>query len=111
MKEYTFDDSTIMKAIDRAVCDAFGLVPEQLQTKTRSMKFVFPRQICMTLARELSALSYVAISNYYGKKDHCTTFHACTRINDLIKRNPNFANAYEKMREATGYSPILTRTF
>ena len=111
MTAYTFDDKTIMQAIDKAVCDAFGLVPEQLQMQTRSMKIVLPRQIAMTLARELSAMSYVAISNYYGKKDHCTTFHACTRINDLIKRNPNFANAYLQMRKATGYSPMLTRTF
>jgi len=63
-----------------AVTDHFNVRLAELQGKRRRRSIAFPRQICMYLARELTALSLEEIGGYFGGRDHTTVLHATRTI-------------------------------
>jgi chromosomal replication initiator protein len=60
----------------------------KLQTLTR------PRQIAMTLARELTPHSFPEIGNAFGGRNHTTVISACKKIDELRKTDPKLSEDY-----------------
>jgi len=60
----------------------FNVRLADLQGKRRHRSIAFPRQICMFLARDLTALSLEEIGGYFGGRDHTTVLHAARTIAD-----------------------------
>jgi len=54
-----------------------------LLSKKRTRAIARPRQIAMSLARELTQLSLPEIGNTFGGRDHTTVLHACKTIDAL----------------------------
>jgi chromosomal replication initiator protein len=52
-------------------------------SKRRSRSIARPRQVAMTLARELTNHSLPEIGDAFGGRDHTTVIHACERIRGL----------------------------
>ncbi len=48
--------------------------------QSREKKFSFPRQIIMHLMRKVLSMSYPAIGNELGGRDHTTAMHADNKI-------------------------------
>jgi chromosomal replication initiator protein len=65
--------------IQAAACEQFSLSPEELLSSTRSRRVVWPRQLAMYLARELTSESLPAIGRHFGGRDHTTVLHAWRR--------------------------------
>lgn len=65
------------------VSEHFGVKKSELQGKRRSKSIAFPRQICMHLAREMTAHSLEEIGSHFGGRDHTTVMHATRRIAQL----------------------------
>jgi len=59
-----------------------------LQSKRRSQSITLPRQICMYLARNLTRHSLEEIGGHLGGRDHTTVMHACSKINNARKQDP-----------------------
>ena len=74
---------TITQIID-VVTDYFDVRLNDLQSKRRSRSIVFPRQICMYLARDLTRLSLEEIGGYFGGRDHTTVLHGYRNIDRLL---------------------------
>jgi len=55
----------------------------ELLSKKRTRNLTRPRQIAMSLARELTTMSLPEIGNSFGGKDHSTVIHACKTILNL----------------------------
>ena len=55
----------------------------ELLSKKRTRNLTRPRQIAMTLARELTTMSLPEIGNAFGGKDHSTVIHACKMVGNL----------------------------
>jgi len=80
-----------MDSILDAVISEFRVRLADLQSKKRSKALVYPRQICMYLARNLTDLSLSEIGGYFGGRDHTTVLHAYDKISRVIKANPECA--------------------
>jgi len=66
--------------IQKTVADYFRIKLVDLLSKKRTRNITRPRQIAMSLARELTTMSLPEIGNTFGGKDHSTIIHACKSV-------------------------------
>jgi chromosomal replication initiator protein len=66
--------------IQKTVADYFKIRVADLLSKRRSRSVARPRQIAMSLAKELTNHSLPEIGDAFGGRDHTTVLHACRRI-------------------------------
>ena len=69
--------------IQKTVADYYRIKMVELLSKKRTRNLTRPRQIAMTLARELTTMSLPEIGNAFGGKDHSTVIHACKMVGNL----------------------------
>ena len=67
-------------AIQEAACLHFRLTVEELLSRSRADRIVWPRQATMYLAKELTEYSLPSIGRAFGGRDHTTVLHACRRV-------------------------------
>lgn len=65
----------------------------------RKKEYVKPRQILMYLLRELANLSYPAIGEKLGGRDHTTVMYAYEKIKKEIQKNHQLAQEVEILKE------------
>ena len=63
--------------IQKTVADYYRIKMAELLSKKRTRNLTRPRQMAMSLARELTTMSLPEIGNSFGGKDHSTVIHAC----------------------------------
>ncbi len=83
--------------IQQTVAEYFKIRISDLSSKNRKQAVTRPRQIAMTLARELTSHSYPEIGNAFGGRDHTTVINACKRINDLKKKDRVVLEDYQNL--------------
>ncbi len=76
-----------IELIQKEIVDFYGLRPSDMQAKKRSKMIVFPRQIAMFLARELTDNSLPEIGEAFGGRDHTTVMYACEKIERGLKED------------------------
>jgi len=81
--------------IQKTVADYYRLKMAELLSKKRTRNLSRPRQIAMTLARELTTMSLPEIGYAFGGKDHSTIIHACKTIADLRTKNTTIDADYK----------------
>lgn len=69
--------------IQKTVADYFRIKVADLYSQKRSRQIARPRQIAMWLAKNLTSLSYPAIGDAFGGRDHTTVLHAVRTIESL----------------------------
>jgi chromosomal replication initiator protein len=78
-----------IELIQKIVSDYFGLTYKDLRGKRRTKAVAFPRQVAMYLSRELTEYSTTEVGAEFGGRDHTTVMHACQKIEDRMKLDPN----------------------
>jgi chromosomal replication initiator protein len=66
--------------IQKTVADYYRIKIADLFSKKRTRNLTRPRQIAMSLARELMSMSLPEIGNAFGGRDHSTVIHACQTV-------------------------------
>ncbi|MDR1210740.1 MAG: chromosomal replication initiator protein DnaA [Spirochaetaceae bacterium] len=74
--------------IQRIVAEYFSLVPNDLKGKKRTQNIVYPRQLAMYIAREITEYSTTELGQSFGGRDHTTVMHSCEKIEQLIRSDP-----------------------
>ena len=69
-----------VEAIQQMVASEYKIRVDDLKAKKRTRNVVYPRQIAMYLAREMTDLSLPRIGESFGGRDHTTVIHACEKI-------------------------------
>ncbi|GAW87038.1 chromosomal replication initiator protein [Bathymodiolus platifrons methanotrophic gill symbiont] len=69
--------------IQKTVADYFKIRIADLLSKSRKQSVTRPRQIAMSLARELTSHSLPEIGDAFSGRDHTTVINACKRIKAL----------------------------
>lgn len=69
--------------IQKTVAEYFKIRVADLLSKRRSRSVARPRQIAMSLAKELTNHSLPEIGDAFGGRDHTTVLHACRKIKQL----------------------------
>lgn len=102
VKEYISEDETqgrkqiTIEDIKEVVAEEYGITTNELTSKQRKEKYVFPRHIAIYLAHELTNMSWIDIGKAFDK-DHSTTIHASEKIKTMISNDPFFAEAINKI--------------
>lgn len=63
----------------------FDIEPTSIYEKTRKKEVVKPRQLIMYILREDFQVSYPAIGQKLGGRDHTTVIHSCEKIRNDLK--------------------------
>ncbi|QHW34670.1 chromosomal replication initiator protein DnaA [Paenibacillus rhizovicinus] len=79
-----------IQKIQQEVAEYYGLRTEELKERKRTKPVVFPRQVAMYLARELTDSSLPKIGEAFGGRDHTTIIHAHNKIAKTVLQDPDF---------------------
>lgn len=88
---------TISK-IQEVISEYFGINIKDLTGSNRRKHLTLARQIGMYLSRELTKLSYPAIGDKFGYKDHSTVMHSCNKIKEKIKTDPEVEEVVNNLK-------------
>ena len=79
--EVRINRSVTPQQIIEATSQFYAINISDLLGQSREKKFSFPRQVIMHLMRKELSMSYPAIGNELGGRDHTTAMHADNKIN------------------------------
>jgi chromosomal replication initiator protein len=86
-----------VSTIQREVCRYFNITHAEMVGSKRSHNIVFPRQVAMYLARELTDLSLPKIGSEFGGRDHTTVMHAQDKIRKLMSAQRDVYNQIQSL--------------
>lgn len=84
--------------ICEAVVNRLRVKLSDMQSKKRTKRIAFPRQVCMFLARDMTDLTLSDIGAHFGGRDHTTVIYAIERIEDRVKTEPDLAQLVEDLK-------------
>ncbi len=83
----------------KIVSEFYNIDEKNIYKQTRKKEFVKPRQLIMYLLREDFGLSYPAIGEKLGNRDHTTVIHSKDKIiKELKEDNTNLKNDIDAIR-------------
>ncbi|MEO6148125.1 MAG: helix-turn-helix domain-containing protein, partial [Sulfuriferula sp.] len=80
--------------IQKTVADFYKIKVVEMYSKKRTRSLVRPRQMAMSLAKELTSLSLPDIGEAFGGRDHTTVLHACRKIIELKEQDATMSREY-----------------
>ncbi|MGI9305579.1 MAG: chromosomal replication initiator protein DnaA [Gammaproteobacteria bacterium] len=80
--------------IQKTVAEYFKIRVSDLVSARRSRSVTRPRQIAMSLAKELTSHSLPEIGDAFGGRDHTTVLHACRKIAELCDSDARLNEDY-----------------
>lgn len=87
-----------LENIQRTVAKFYNLKLTDLTGARRSRSIARPRQVAMSLAKELTNHSLPEIGEAFGGRDHTTVIHACKKIEELREIEPKLSDDYNLLR-------------
>ncbi len=73
--------------IQKTVAEYYKIKGSDLLSKRRTRSLARPRQVAMSLAKQLTSHSLPEIGEAFGGRDHTTVLHACKKIAELNESN------------------------
>ena len=80
--------------IQKTVAQYFKVKIEDILSAGRSRSIARPRQVAMSLAKELTNHSLPEIGKAFGGRDHTTVIHACRKIAELREEDSRIEEDY-----------------
>lgn len=87
-----------VKDVVRRVASFYDIEEGSIYEKTRKKEVVRPRQLIMYLMREDYNVSYPAIGDRLGGRDHTTVIHSCEKIKQELLHNTTLVHEVEQIR-------------
>ncbi len=84
--------------IASTVAESFDVSPSQLKGKQRKRSVLIPRQVSMSLIRELTSLSLNEIGSFFSGRDHSTVLNSINRIKELKENDPELERKIEEIK-------------
>ncbi|MEO6967672.1 MAG: chromosomal replication initiator protein DnaA [Rhodanobacteraceae bacterium] len=83
--------------IQKTVADYYQVRLGEMTSKNRTRSVARPRQMAMTLAKELTEHSLPEIGDAFGGRDHTTVMHACRTIRSLRDSDMRIHQDWDKL--------------
>ena len=83
--------------IQRVVADYYKMKVSDLSSKRRTRSVARPRQIAMSLSKELTSHSLPEIGERFGGRDHTTVLHACRKVKELQETNEDVREDFKNL--------------
>jgi chromosomal replication initiator protein len=91
------DKLVTIENIQKTVAEYFKIRVSDLLSKKRTRSITRPRQIAMSMAKELTNHSLPEIGDAFGGRDHTTVLHACRKIEELKISEPRIMEDYSNL--------------
>ncbi|MEZ5584432.1 MAG: chromosomal replication initiator protein DnaA, partial [Candidatus Competibacteraceae bacterium] len=91
------DKLVTIENIQKTVADYYKISVSELLSDSRLRTLSRPRQVAMALTKELTALSLPDIGEAFGGRDHTTVLHACRKIRELQRGEPQIRDDYTNL--------------
>jgi chromosomal replication initiator protein len=91
--------SLSVEQIIDAVCEHFGLAPEDILSAGRRHELVFARQVAMFLCRRHLGLSFPELGRAFGGRDHSTALYSCRKIEQLQRDDKSLKYMLQALTE------------
>ena len=91
------DRLVTVENIQKTVAQYYKIRVADLMSKRRNRAVARPRQVAMSLAKELTDRSYPEIGDAFGGRDHTTVLHACKRVKALRESDMRIREDYENL--------------
>ena len=91
-----------IETIARAVAEHFGMRIADLKARNNSKNIVFPRQLGMFLAKQLTEASLGEIARFYGGKHHSTVIHSIRKIEQERQADRELDRTLNRLTEQLG---------
>jgi chromosomal replication initiator protein len=86
--------------IIRVAADYYHLTQNDLKGKKKTQNIVFPRQIAMYIAREMTDYSTTEIGQAFGGRDHTTVMHSIDKIKAQLLTDPTLDSTIESLKRS-----------
>ena len=86
--------------IQKTVADYYKIRMSDLLSAKRNRSLARPRQLAMSLAKELTSHSLPEIGDAFGGRDHTTVLHACKKIVELCATDNKIKDDLIQLRRA-----------
>ncbi|MBX2839484.1 MAG: chromosomal replication initiator protein DnaA, partial [Gammaproteobacteria bacterium] len=86
-----------LENIQKTVAEYYKIRLSDLSSKSRSRSIARPRQIAMSLAKELTSKSLPEIGKGFGGRDHTTVLHGCRKVAELKESNEGVREDYANL--------------
>jgi chromosomal replication initiator protein len=80
-----------IESIKQVTAEAYGVSVSDLESKSRTQKVLWPRQVAMYLAREEARLGLPQIGKAFQGRNHSTVINACKRVEERLSAEPTEA--------------------
>jgi chromosomal replication initiator protein len=84
--------------IQRVVAEYFSLSPNDLKGKKKTKNIVFPRQLAMYIAREITDYSTTELGQSFGGRDHATVIHSIDKIKGQLLTDSTLDSTIESLK-------------
>lgn len=91
------DKQVSIDNIQRVVAEYYKIKIADLLSKRRNRSVARPRQVAMSLAKELTNHSLPEIGDAFGGRDHTTVLHACRKIKELRESDADIREDYQNL--------------
>ncbi|RTE65428.1 chromosomal replication initiator protein DnaA [Amphritea opalescens] len=91
------DKQVSIDNIQRVVADYYKIKVSDLLSKRRSRSVARPRQVAMTLSKELTNHSLPEIGDAFGGRDHTTVLHGCRKVASLRETDTDIREDYQNL--------------
>jgi len=88
------DKMVTVDNIKKTVAQHYNIKTSDLDSKSRRRSIARPRQVAMSLSKELTNHSLPEIGSYFGGRDHTTVIHACKKIKELRTEDTALEESY-----------------
>ena len=84
--------------IQRVVAEYYNIRVSDLHSKRRSRSITRPRQVAMSISKELTKNSLPEIGDLFGGRDHTTVIHACKKVEELKSSDIKIMEDYNNIK-------------
>ena len=84
--------------IQRVVAEYYNIRVSDLHSKRRSRSITRPRQVAMSISKELTKNSLPEIGDLFGGRDHTTVIHACKKVEELKSTDIKIMEDYNNIK-------------
>ncbi|MCB1648329.1 MAG: chromosomal replication initiator protein DnaA [Pseudomonadales bacterium] len=94
------DKMVTIDNIQRSVAEYYKIKMSDMLSKRRNRSVARPRQMAMSLSKELTNHSLPEIGDAFGGRDHTTVLHACKQVKNLRSTSMDISEDYNNLLRA-----------
>lgn len=86
-----------VEEVKQTVCEHFNLKVSQIDSRERTQRIAYARQMAMYLSEQLTDSSHMQIGRLVGNRNHATVVHALKQIKDMMNTEDNVREDVEEL--------------